>query len=373
MEKTGIRKTSREGEMRKALFPALAVFFILFYPSCSSRFSRYTYRNWAKLEEPKQKFKLKGEVFIGEEEINLLEDFAIIENYLVLSDQKSRPFLKVFDLRSRRLLISFGKKGQGPAEFTGAPQFIKDPNERGVFWAFDFMARSLKKFRLEKVLRGEFRPEKVVRLKKGRPFSVTVTPEGQILATGYLERGRILVYNMDGELIKRIGKVPVKLKGKERKFAPQHSHGFDAVIACRKKVPEVFVATKFASLVERYSLRDGNLISTYYGPELFFPAYEIVQAGEYLTITYNEKTRWGFVNIHYSEELDRFFLVYSGKPFFNEKGIPAGNYQGRIIFVLNPEGKLEKEFELDRRIRIIYVKGDYLYGGSNNALFRFRI
>ena len=346
--------------------------FLLVFISCQNKFSKYTYHDYKKLEEPSKKIKISSIplITLG---INYLGDFRIIDDYVVLIDYKSEDAIKIFDLKTRRLLKSFGKKGQGPAEFIQAAQIIPSPDSNKNFWVYDLPARTLKKFNIEKVLEGDIKPIKIINLKGKRVITLTITPEREILGLGFLKDARMLVFNMEGKLVKRIGKNPVKLKNE--RFAIQHSQGFWGQFVFLDKRKEIFLAVTKGSLIEQYDFKTGRLFSVYYGPEIFFPEYDIVQAGPFYTITPNKKTRYGYVGIAYNKLTDEIFLLYSGKYFFNKKGEPSSGARSNIIYVMNSAGILTKKLILDKEIYKFHMSEDglFFYGSttSNNKIIKF--
>ena len=132
----------------------------------------------------------------------------------------------------------------------------------------------------------------------------------------------------------------------------------------------IFIATLYGDLVEQYDI-EGNLLTTFFGPDSFFPEYEIVPAGNGYSMTYNEKTRFGYLDICYNEKLDRLFLLYSGKYQYNKKNQKA-NYSN-IIYVLDPKGTIIEQIELDEEIYEMAISddGSTLYGLTGTEIIYF--
>jgi hypothetical protein len=349
------------------IFFGLFIVFLFGLTGCSGRGAKYNYINYEKLKLPDKSLKLRSNV-INKFEINWGSELEIIGDYLLLADSKADEIIKIIDLKTNDLIKSFGRLGQGPDEFIGLSQIIPDTEEKVAFWAYDITTRNLKKFNLEAIFNDNFYPEKVIVMsasKSGLPLRLTMNGNGKILATGYFFKDRIGIYDLDGNYIRGIGKVPVKLR--DERFAPQHSHGFDGHLTFNDGTQEIFVATRLGSIVERYSLH-GNLISTYTGPDLFFPEYEIVPAGDYYTMTYNKKTRFGYLDIDYSRALNKIFLLYSGEYQFNQKKI-AANYSDTIyIFDVDKESIIE-QIKLDRKILNMTLShdGSAIFGLSESG------
>ncbi len=337
--------------------------------SCSNEFSKYNYVSYKKLENPRKAKKLSSVILVNKEKINLLSNFNIVDKYIVTIDMKSDKLIKIFNNETGKLLKSFGRKGQGPSEFIGASDIIRDPNDENMFWIYDLTTTLIKKFSLKNVFNDNFKPIKIIKFTDEIPVQIVMTKNNHMYATAITTRGRILEYDEKGRLIRRIGKIPLKFKN--RRFAKQHSHGFLGDILYLKN--KLYIATKYGSLIENYDIKSGKLIATYYGPDLFFPEYNIVPAGIYYTMTPNKKTRWGYVGISHNKKTDKFFLLYSGRYFFDKEGIPVEGSYTNTIYIMNNKGELEEELILDKKVHKIRVSEDSstIYGAGSNEILKF--
>lgn len=343
--------------------------FLFMFTECSDKFRKYEYINYKKLKRPDYTVKLCSTV-VNKFDIDP-STLEIINNYLILAESRSDKRIKIIDSKSNELLKSFGGKGQGPDEFIGVSQIIPDQKDNNIFWIYDISTRNLKKFNIHNVLNNDSYPEEIIRLpseKSGIPSQLIFTPDNKILAVGLFFKGRISIYDMRGGYIRSIGKIPVTLKNE--RFAAQHSHGFIGQFIFKEKSKEIFIATRLGSIVEKYSI-DGNLISTFHGPDSFFPEYEIVPAGEYYTMTYNNKSRFGYLDIRYNKELDRIFLLYSGKYRYNKENSEA-NF-GNTIYVLDNKDKISEQIELDKEIFQMNISddGSTIFGLSETEILKF--
>lgn len=356
--------------MRK-IEKGLVVLLVTFLTACSSTV-KYNYSNYKEVLEPTEKIKLHSKLVIKKREINFLVDFEIIDNYIVLVDKKSDKAIKIFSLPYSKPVVSFGNKGQGPAEFIQPIDIILDPKDNEKFWVYDLSLRELKKFDLKDVFRENFYPEKIVRFKEGTPVYLTISPKEEILTTGIFYKGRIWVYNMKGDLVRIIGKIPVKFKSKN--LSIQHSQGFLGKLAYDPQKEEIFLATEFGSIVEKYKLKTGKLVATCIGPDEFFPEYDVTRAGSYYVLSFNNKTRIGYIDIKFNQKRKRVVLLFAGQKFFDSKGNPTkGN--GHKIFVMNNECRIEKEYLLNRGIRHFFLseKDLVIYGASFEEVLKFEL
>jgi hypothetical protein len=341
---------------------------LIIFTGCSDKSGKYNYINYKELKRPNNTVKKLHSTVVNKYDVYTPGALAIINNYLLFIDYKADELIKINDLKSYKLLKSFGRLGQGPSEFIGASEIIPSPKDKNIFWIYDFSTQNLKKFNINKVLNNEFNPEEIIQIKGGNGIAtqLIITPDNEILGIGLFFKGRISIYNMSGDFIRSVGKIPVILKNE--RFASQNSHGFTGRFILKNESKEIFIATKHGAIVEKYNIGNGKLISTFYGPDSFFPEYEIVQVGEHYTMTYNKKTRFGYLDICYNKKLDRLFLLYSGE-YQQNKGANFSN----IVYVLNNKGTIIEEIELDNEIIQMAISddGSTIFGVSRNEILKF--
>ncbi len=350
----------------KIIVSFLLLIVIIMYSGCSDKAKKYNYTNYKKLERPNKTINLKS-TKINDFELLVPTAIGLIENYLIIVDKKADKVIKIIDLKSKNLVTAFGKRGQGPSEFVGASDIIQDPIKTNMFWVFDISARKLKKFDINKVVKNIFEPEKIILFKEGVgiPKQVIIT-ENKIIGIGFFFKGRIAIYDLNGNYIKSLGKIPVNFKNE--RFASQHSLGFEGKFVYKKKTKTIFIAPLLSDIIEKYD-ENGVLCSTLHGPDLFFPEYEIVQAGEYYTITYNKKTRNGYVDICYNKKFDNLFLLYSGKYFFDTNR----NLFYNTVYVIGKDDKIIEKIKLDTGVKRIKMSNDgkIIYALSGNKILKF--
>jgi len=356
----------------------LIIFCFLFaLLDCSKRLTKYNYKNYKKLATPARLTKLQSIEF-NKDKLNLYApvNLAIVGRYLILLDSKSEEMLKIIELNTNKLLKSFGHKGQGPEEFISISQIIPDRKEKNSFWIYDIFTRNLKKFNIRSILNDDFYSEKVIRIsseKNGVPARLAFSSEDKIFGVGFFLKHRLSIYDTNGNFIKGIGQLPFITK--DERFKTQHSQGYIGNFIIKEASGEIYIATRYGSIIEKYDM-DGNLISTLYGPELFYPEYDIVPAGQTYTITYNKKTRFGYIDIQYNEKKNRLYLLYSGKYKLSQKNQEKtkANF-GKIIFVLDDNDTVLEQLELDKEIfRMIVSEDDPLiFGLTGTELLIFPI
>lgn len=347
----------------------LVVCLLFMFVECSCNYKKYNYSNYRKLKMPTKVTKLKSEV-INKFDIFFPSSLSVINNYLVLADTKADKLIKIIDLNSNELLISFGGRGQGPDQFIGVSQIIPDPIDKSYFWIYDISTSKLKCFKIDNLLNHNFYPEETINIsaKYGYISQLIILPDKKMLGIGLLWKGRVSVIDGSGDIIKSIGKIPIIFKNE--RFAAHHSHGFLSSAAYKEASKEIYVATMYGNIIEKYNM-DGKMVATLLGLDSFFPDYDIVSTGQGYTMTYNKNTRLGYLDIHYDKKLDRLFLLYSGKYKFNKDGRLQSS--GRIVYVLDNKDTIIEQIELDKDIHQMHISddGSTIFGLSEKEVLKY--
>lgn len=343
---------------------------MVFLLGCSQK---RNYDNFQKISRPSVRMRLNAKK-IEVTGMNIPFTFEIVGDYCIVIDIKSDEFVKLIDLKTSRILKSFGRKGQGPDEFIAASSILPDIQNKNCFWIYDPQLKRLSKFAIRSLLKGQSSPEEIIKLQMsngGYINQLILTSDSQLLGIGYFLEGRIAIHDMDGRFIKNIGRIPVEPKNKS--LIMNYSHAYSGSMAVRDVSKEIFVAIKLGSIIEKYDM-NGELMATYVGPETFYPEYKIVQTGMGSTITYNEKTRVGYIDICYSKKRDRLFLLYSGRYKFDKKRKLRTN-GGDIVFVMDGNGRIEAEIELANNIYQLRVSddGNTLFGTFADGIHMFEL
>lgn len=297
-----------------------------------------------------------------------------VGKYLVLIDKKADKVVKLYDTEKNMVVKAFGELGEGPVEFISPTAVIPDVMDKRAFWIYDMTKSKLKKFNIDNVLKDKYGPEKIIRIsstKCGFSKTVTLTDRQEILGVGFYTVGRIALYNKTGEFKKTIGNVPVD--GGAINLTSNHSHGYVGDFVFVNKYKNVFIATRYGSILEKYSL-NGD-VTTYMGIDPFFPEYDIANARGSTTMMYNDKTRFGYLDVCYNKKTDRLYLLYSGKKQFINKR-PSNAYLGNIIYEFDIKSeKLIKEIELDRKVWEICLSenGSKIFGLTDDDVYQFSL
>ncbi|MFW6130698.1 MAG: BF3164 family lipoprotein, partial [Atribacterota bacterium] len=91
----------------------------------------------------------------------------------------------------------------------------------------------------------------------------------------------------------------------------------------------------------------------------------------YHTMTYNKKTRFGYLDICYCKNLDRLFLLYSGKYQYNKENKEPNS--SNIIYVLDNNGIIIEQIELDKEVYQMTISddGSTIFGVTESEILKF--
>lgn len=351
------------------LFLIMILLFLFIESSCLSK--KYNYANYKKLKFPSKVIKIQSMVVNNKFSINVPSNIAVINGYLIIGDYKADKLLKIIDLNSNELLLSFGDRGQAPDEFIEIGQIIPDPYNWNHFWIYDSSTSQLKQFKIDNILHNDFNPEKIINIstKNGYPAQLVILPDQKMLGIGLFWQGRVLVYDMNREITKTLGKIPPVIKNE--RFAAHYSHGFIGRLVYKNVSKEIYLSTRHGSIIEKYDV-EGKLLATLIGPDPFFPNYDIVPARQGYAMTYNKKTRFGYLDIAYNQKLDRLFLLYSGKYWRNHSENIKVNF-GKTIYVIDDHDTIVEQIELDKEIGRMCIdqESSAIFGLSENEVLKF--
>lgn len=344
--------------------------FLFLFLDCVNKTGKYTYHSYKKLKSSQNIVKLSSSL-LNKNELSFPSAFLVLYDYLILIDSKGEKLIHIYDIKSNSLLGSFGTLGQGPGEFIGPSQVIQDKDDPGSFWIYDVSTRSVKKFNVNKVLKGNIYPDNIIQLSSecGTTTSLAFASDNKIFGVGIYYKGRIAIFDASGRFIKSVGDLPILLK--DEKYSFYNSHAFNGGFIIKNKSKELFIAPRLSSVIEIYSI-EGGLVETLIGPTSFYPEYSIVPAGHSYTMAYNKNTRHGFVDIQYSEALDRLFVLYSGNYQFNKNKINA--ILGKTIYVLDNKNTIVEDIELDTPIAQMRISnnGLIIYGFTESEVRIFK-
>lgn len=289
-----------------------------------------------------------AEVVYAGDSLALPHLMAFAGEYLLVADVGGAAALHV--LRDGQLLASFGRKGEGPGEFSAIRTIQPTPDGRGV-WLYDPGNSRLTLLDLEAVVakRGDAVRETVVLRSSLVPMNAVRLSDTLIASSGLFTAGRLALFGGTGHLRRVVGPLPPTREGVP---APVAQHAYTGTLVRHPGRPLLALATRHADRVELYAL-DGTLRGVARGPMRFEPVYEVQSRGGVPLMATGEDLRFGYVDLVAAG--DRLYALFSGHTRAERPG--RANF-GRQVHVFDWGGTLLRVVELDGPVLSLAVGPD---------------
>jgi len=267
----------------------------------------------------------------------------INNNYLVLLTNKNDSIIQIIDIDNGKLLKSFGRKGQGPGEFTGAFGILHTIYEPNRFWIYDATLRRLSLYNIKNVMKHNIiNPDTVISVSSdaGNPFKFCCLNSDTLVAIGSLI-SRLCFYNSKGDTIKTNGYIPGKKEKNISNFV--HLQAYQGALNTNFHAKKIVICNFAGDIIEIYDY-EGDILKTIHGPDFFIPEYTPTQ--HYARIT---SLRCGYRALCSSSNY--IYCIYSGE--VSEDITDWIVSFGKNIFIFDWEGEPIKRVKTD--IRLGYV------------------
>jgi len=304
---------------------------------------------------------LQGELLVSTEIIGDPRYASVVGRQLWISDRAGDPWLHVIDLEADSIVISFGRTGEGPGDFSEVPQLSNRLHDSGGIWAYDA--------RLRRLTRLSTRPDEPVDIRTsldgsvGHVWSFLWQGPDSIIGIGDVDSSRIVIADSSGRLVRF---VPRQLLGPDSASLESRRSISSAYVACAQpEAGRLAILYLAAGLIELYQ-SDGTYLTSAKVP--------YANSGVWIE---DERGRINFSKDWYyyvSCTPSRRFLyaLFSGRRSDGVGGPTAR--AARFVHVFDWDGNLKSILALDRELSTVAVDGDtVLYGTGQNAdgVFRF--
>lgn len=301
-------------------------------------------------------------VFSTAEELAMPTQIAVIGGYVLVGDAFGEPPVHVFQIDDARYLGGLGRGGDGPGEFRSVWSFDVLPGSDDDVWIYDFMHRRMSLVDLSVASPHRDTPsvvqtEQIVTLDSPAPLTgVSLTRNGDFIATGFHEDGRVALFSASGDRKEVYGQVPGSDLGVP---ASVRQHAFQSTMAPRPDRTRFVLVNRHASLVEIY-LDDGSLHALAHGTDAFSPVFKVgsLEDGRPALST-GDDLRFGYVDV--ATTADRIYALFSGR---TRGEYPGSATFGRDVHVYDWDGNLTERFAVSQDLIAIAVdaESDMLYG-----------
>jgi hypothetical protein len=311
---------------------------------------------------------LAGEVVYAGDSLGMPHLMSVSGEYLLVADIGGGAALHV--LREGRLIASFGRKGQGPGEFSAIRTIQPTPDGRNV-WLYDPGNTRLTLLDLEAVVSGRENAvaETVILRSNLLPMNAVRLSDTLIASSGLFTGGRLALFAATGDLRRVVGALPPTRDGVPVQVA---QHAYTGTLVRHPERPLLALATRHADRLEFYDLR-GDFRRIARGPVGFEPVYQVQSRGGVPFMATGDDLRFGYVDLVAAG--DRLYALFSGHTRAERPG--RANF-GQQVHVFDWEGRLVQVMELDEPVLSLAVEEEErtLYTVRHDpqpAIVRYRI
>ena len=273
------------------------------------------------------------------------------EDILIIKDRKSKPMVHLFSIENKKYIKSFGVNGRGPGEFLNINSIDYSPSNK-IYWFYDGTLKRLTGFSPDIMLSSseQVSPYKIIAITNEVALYKPQWLNTNILVgTLSFSDERLAFIDFGGDLIKTTGRLP-KLNNNIPEGMLSSFYGG----TLRLNKDRIVVASKYCDMIDFYDEK-GSEMMRLRGPEGFNPELEMLEVpGMKGPITaIGNKTRIGYQDVCATD--DYIYLLYSGRSrkFEVENNIVMSS--GRIIYVIDWEGKPIARLSLDYDLRFFSV------------------
>ncbi|EZH73678.1 hypothetical protein ATO12_17225 [Aquimarina atlantica] len=299
-------------------------------------YSKNDFKNLKQIKSKKLPFKYDSIIFP--------EGMDIVNNHLILLDDKTTYPLQVYNLETYQFIGSYGKKGRGPGEIKHAKQLFSDNDD--LFFMYDLELKKILGYSLESLLEDKPMFDRKIN-ESGYCISITMI-ENNIYYTDFYGNNNSF-YKLDtiSGSIETFGSLIHNAKGVANKTFSQ---------ACAAHIihgnNNIITAYKYAPFFEIYNL-DTNKITSILTIDKFPPIYdELSNNGHKIFSLINGETRNAFIALDTSENY--IYMLFSGNVISTENFYKKGNR----ILVFDYDGKPISLYNLDTPIYNFKVVND---------------
>lgn len=294
------------------------------------------------------------------DESSLLDpwDIELTDSFIVVANQEGNPILETYSLNGE-LYNKFLTKGNGPNEMVYEGDLRK--SKGNLILAYDLFRERYFLYNLEK---KESTPIRILDLLPMQADSVllfqkVIQTDELLIAESKSPKGRILLMDNQGKLIKYVFDFPEKIDPRVSDYENASLYNVSMTYCPTNK--RLATVTHAAGLFDIYQVDDNDIQRVWDHNEFLPVNLEVVDFGDGARIARTKKSRYGYAAITSSNKY--VYAIYSGRSFEQ----PNYSY-GNIIRVMDWNGKRGCTISTDVDIRDIAVdnKDEYIYAIAIN-------
>jgi hypothetical protein len=280
---------------------------------------------------------------------------------LWLTDRLGDPFVHVVDLRTGRVLVSFGRSGAGPGDFQAVTNMSVRPHDESAVWVFDANLG-----RITRVGEGPVVSPAIIRQPSGELIERMLwVSHDRLLAINHSDTARYVVVDTTSHIL---GRIPANLLGSDSLPRSQRiAHSTGLVVCSNPESDRLAILYVHGGRIDIHDLT-GQFIRRSAVP---FPSNGGLQRDS------AGKLYWHDVRDYYvscGTSNRHLFALFSGVRLKRPGG--AGTIVAEMVHEFDWDGRFVGAYRLDRLTTAIVAQSDsVLYGAASDAsgIFRYRI
>lgn len=284
---------------------------------------------------------------------------------LWVTDGSGDPFVQVIDLTSKRVVLSYGPKGEGPGDFASIQNLSARPGAVGPPWAFD--GRLDRLTRLAGLSGVDKRVYSIQPPETLRPLRLIWLTYDTLLALGDLDTNRIILADSTG---RRLRMVKSALLGGDSIPIQTRSSPSSGIIVCvapeRRRFAVLFIGAGRIDL-HAYS---GSLLTRAKVPFASNESFDRDSAGSWHARLPHRR--------YYADcaaTSGHLYALFSGH---RTDSRPGGGViiDAAYVHVFDWSGGLQGVIQLDHNVSAVAVEGDsvlYGAGADSGDIFRYAL
>ncbi|HEX6938777.1 MAG TPA: BF3164 family lipoprotein [Longimicrobiales bacterium] len=278
--------------------------------------------------------------------LGLPRDIEVVGPHLVILDAATDSVVTVVRREDGRLVRAFGRRGEGPGEYSGAWSVDPEPGNDLAFWIYDLALLRLTRVDLERAMRGEPPASRMIRLESNARVVEPVWVDSMVIGVGLFASGRLGQFDANGKFLRMVGALP---PGDADTPPEALQHAYQSTLRSNASRTRLALATRHADRIEIYA-PDGTLVAA--PPPLFgfLPRYEVREQDGEPSIATGEDLRFGYIDLATTD--DRIYALFSGR---TRRGFPGVANFAEYIHVFDWQGRLISVYHLDSDVLAIAI------------------
>ncbi|WP_158602663.1 BF3164 family lipoprotein [Proteiniphilum sp. X52] len=282
----------------------------------------------------------------------------ISDSVLITLDYNNERMFHVFDIKNNKYINNLGVKGQGLNEFLHPYSLIH--HSHIDFLSYDLLDNSLKKIRIDSLMKGAIFYEKMISFNSISNSMVIPTKHNHYVGFGLYESNMFKLIDADGEDIGLFMDFPTD---KETKKIDHRNValGYQGSLAINPDGDKLVYASLYGTILGIYNIKEKS-VSQEFLLVYDYPQFTVQNEGGSMSSPITKDGISAFTDIYVTDKY--IYALYSGKTISK---LGAKAFEAQYIYVFNWKGTPLICYHLDIPVNNIAIDPDNkkIYAISN--------